>query len=187
MATYTKPLRPYLFNCYYQWMVDNNPTKIFIQVNAGIPLVRIPKECSGFTQTDGTVVFNISPTAVKNFEVGEDSIFFKARFSGIVRELEIPFAAILSIYSQQLKFGTDFPHEQYYAQASQYLQVTDQSIIPFDPLNPKHIDNHTEIEEADSSISDETADVEAGESSEELDDGESTSANKRKCNLKILE
>ena len=33
-----------------------------------------------------------------------------------------------------------FPHEQYYAQASQYLQVTDQSIIPFDPLNPKHID-----------------------------------------------
>ena len=156
MATYTKPLRPYLFNCYYQWMVDNNPTKIFIQVNAGIPLVRIPKECSGFTQTDGTVVFNISPTAVKNFEVREDSIFFKARFSGIVRELEIPFAAILSIYSQQLKFGTDFPH-------------------------------HTEIEEADSSISDETADVEAGESSEELDDGESTSANKRKCNLKILE
>ena len=72
MATYTKPLRPYLFNCYYQWMVDNNPTKIFIQVNAGIPLVRIPKECSGFTQTDGTVVFNISPTAVKNFEVRED-------------------------------------------------------------------------------------------------------------------
>ena len=142
MATYTKPLRPYLFNCYYQWMVDNNPTKIFIQVNAGIPLVRIPKECSGFTQTDGTVVFNISPTAVKNFEVGEDSIFFKARFSGIVRELEI--------------------HEEW-------------------------IDNHTEIEEADSSISDETADVEAGESSEEPDDGESTSANKRKCNLKILE
>ena len=136
MATYTKPLRPYLFNCYYQWMVDNNPTKIFIQVNAGIPLVRIPKECSGFTQTDGTVVFNISPTAVKNFEVGEDSIFFKARFSGIVRELEIPFAAILSIYSQQLKFGTDFPHEQYYEE---------------------WIDNHTEIEEADSSISDETA------------------------------
>lgn len=166
MATYTKPLRPYLFNCYYQWMVDNNPTKIFIQVNAGIPLVRIPKECSGFTQTDGTVVFNISPTAVKNFEVREDSIFFKARFSGIVRELEIPFAAILSIYSQQLKFGTDFPHEQYYEE---------------------WIDNHTVIEEADSSISDETADVEAGESSEEPDDGESTSANKRKCNLKILE
>ena len=33
-----------------------------------------------------------------------------------------------------------YPHEQYYAQASEYLQITDGSIIPFDPLNPKHID-----------------------------------------------
>ena len=33
-----------------------------------------------------------------------------------------------------------YPHEQYYPQASEYLQVTDGNIIAFDPLNPKHID-----------------------------------------------
>ena len=36
--------------------------------------------------------------------------------------------------------GGIYPHEQYYPQASEYLQVTDGSIIGFDPLNPKHID-----------------------------------------------
>ena len=33
-----------------------------------------------------------------------------------------------------------YPHEQYYKQAAEYLQVTDGSMINFDPLNPKHID-----------------------------------------------
>ena len=36
--------------------------------------------------------------------------------------------------------GGIYPHEMYYPQASQYLGVTDNSIITFDPLNPKHID-----------------------------------------------
>ena len=36
--------------------------------------------------------------------------------------------------------GGIYPHEMYYPQASQYLGVTDNSVIPFDPLNPKHID-----------------------------------------------
>ena len=36
--------------------------------------------------------------------------------------------------------GGIYPHETYYPQASQYLGVTDNSVIPFDPLNPKHID-----------------------------------------------
>ena len=33
-----------------------------------------------------------------------------------------------------------YPHEQYYPQAAQYLGVNNGSVIPFDPLNPKHID-----------------------------------------------
>lgn len=33
-----------------------------------------------------------------------------------------------------------YPHEQYYAQAAQYLQIKDGKPINFDPLNPKHID-----------------------------------------------
>ena len=42
--------------------------------------------------------------------------------------------------------GGIYPHEMYYPQASQYLGVTDQSVIPFDPLNPKHIDVLFKIE-----------------------------------------
>lgn len=33
-----------------------------------------------------------------------------------------------------------FPHEAFYKQASEYLQVTDSKIITFDPLNPKLLD-----------------------------------------------
>ncbi|MBQ3307477.1 MAG: DUF5110 domain-containing protein [Bacilli bacterium] len=33
-----------------------------------------------------------------------------------------------------------YPHEQYYPQAAQYLGVNNGSVIPFDPLNPRHID-----------------------------------------------
>ena len=33
-----------------------------------------------------------------------------------------------------------YPHEQYYKQAAEYLQVTGSSIIDFDPLNPKLLD-----------------------------------------------
>ena len=36
--------------------------------------------------------------------------------------------------------GGFYPHEMYYQQASQYLGVSDGSVIKFDPLNPKHID-----------------------------------------------
>ena len=33
-----------------------------------------------------------------------------------------------------------YPHEQYYKQAAEYLKISNNSIISFDPLNPKHID-----------------------------------------------
>lgn len=33
-----------------------------------------------------------------------------------------------------------YPHEMYYPQASQYLGVSDNSVITFNPLDPKHID-----------------------------------------------
>ena len=115
MATYTKPLRPYLFDCYYQWMIDNNPFHIFIQADTTVPLLSIPSTCNEYiSPQDSTIVFNISPQAIQDFKVHGDIISFKTRFRGIVHELEIPFSAVLSIYSQPLKFGMDFPQEQYY-------------------------------------------------------------------------
>jgi len=33
-----------------------------------------------------------------------------------------------------------YPHEQYYKQASEYLQITEPTVITFDPLNPKLLD-----------------------------------------------
>ena len=58
-----------------------------------------------------------------------------------------PSAIISEFHKKGIKFGLVinptggfYPHELYYPQASQYLGVNDNSIIPFDPLNPKHID-----------------------------------------------
>ena len=58
-----------------------------------------------------------------------------------------PAAIINEFHKKGIRFGLVidpmggfYPHELYYPQASQYLGVTDRVVIPFDPLNPKHVD-----------------------------------------------
>ena len=58
-----------------------------------------------------------------------------------------PAGVIEEFHNKGIQFGlvinpTDgfYPHEQYYPQAAQYLGVNNGKVIPFDPLNPKHID-----------------------------------------------
>ena len=100
------PLQPYLISAYYQWIVDNGCTP-YIAVNADVEGAVVPRE---FVK-DGHIVFNISPTAVRFFQVKDDFISFNARFGGKPMDVFIPFWAVEAIYPfENSMFGKSFPH-----------------------------------------------------------------------------
>lgn len=105
-----KPLRPYLYNAYYNWIIDNDNTP-YLLVNAEYPNVDVPVE---FVK-DGKIILNISPRSIGQYVVAEEYISFGARFQGMLRDLYIPFGAMEAIYTQETGDGVMFQEEEYYS------------------------------------------------------------------------
>lgn len=116
-----KPLRPYLYHAYYQWIIDNDCTP-YLLVNAEYPNVDVPKE---FIR-DGKIILNISPRSIGNYVVDDESICFSARFQGMIQDLYIPFGAAEALYAQETGDGTMFQMEEFYT-AENYLARVKQS------------------------------------------------------------
>ena len=57
---------------------------------------------------DGQIVLNISYTATRHLKIENDFIHFSARFNGTSRELEIPVAAVIGIFSKENGQGMFF-------------------------------------------------------------------------------
>lgn len=104
-----KPLRPYLYSAYYQWLVDNNLTP-YLLINAEYPNVDVPKE---FIK-DGKIILNISPRSIGQYVFNDEGISFNARFQGILRDVYIPLGAAEAIYAQETSDGIMFQSESYY-------------------------------------------------------------------------
>lgn len=105
-----KPLRPYLYHAYYQWILDNDNTP-YLLVNCSYPDVDVPQE---FIR-DGTIILNITPRSVGNYFVDDEAISFSARFQGEIRNLYIPFGAVEAVYAQETSEGIMFQVEEYYS------------------------------------------------------------------------
>lgn len=103
----TTPQRPYLLRAMHQWMLDNGLTP-HIVVDANQPGVSVPAE----HVSDGRIVLNISYTATRELELGNDGIRFEARFGGTPRRLDIPVAAVLGIYARETGQGMVFTEEE---------------------------------------------------------------------------
>lgn len=99
--------RPYLVRALYQWIIDNQCTP-YILVNSLSPNVLVPQD---FVNPDGQVVLNISPNAVVNFSMDDDSLSFGARFGGVPTDLFVPYAAIMGIYAKENQQGMIFEIE----------------------------------------------------------------------------
>jgi stringent starvation protein B len=96
--------RPYLIRAIWQWINDNAMTPHLL-VDAGRDGVEVPSQ---FVQ-DGRIVLNISGSAVSDLDLGNDWISFRARFSGVARDLLIPVNAVLGIYARENGQGMAFP------------------------------------------------------------------------------
>lgn len=88
--------RPYLVRALYEWIVDNGCTP-YLLVDAEAPAVDVPRQ---FVK-DGQIVLNISPTAVADLLMSNESISFSARFGGVPTGVFVPSGAVLGVYARE--------------------------------------------------------------------------------------
>lgn len=97
------PQKPYLVRAVYEWILDNQLTPYFI-VDTQFPGCRVPEEHI----QDDQIVLNVSPTAVKAFNIDNDVVVFNARFSGVPRQILVPVEAINGVLSKENGQGMQF-------------------------------------------------------------------------------
>lgn len=98
--------RPYLVRALYEWIVDNDCTPHLL-VNAEYPGVQVP---AGFA-SDGQIVLNASPSAVRHLHMDNQAVSFEGRFGGVAHTLYIPSEAVLAIYARENGQGMVFDME----------------------------------------------------------------------------
>ena len=99
--------RPYLVRALYEWIVDNDCTPHML-VNSDYPKVQVP---AGFA-SDGQIVLNVSPTAVRQLHMDNEAVSFEGRFGGVPHTLYVPIAAILGVYARENCQGMVFDLEE---------------------------------------------------------------------------
>ena len=98
--------RPYLVRALYEWIVDNDCTPHML-VNSDYPKVQVP---AGFA-SDGQIVLNVSPTAVRQLHMDNEAVSFEGRFGGVPHTLYVPIPAILGVYARENGQGMVFDLE----------------------------------------------------------------------------
>lgn len=98
--------KPYLIRAFYAWIVDSGCTP-FIVINANHPKCMVPQN---FVE-NGEITLNISPTAIRDFQVTNKLVEFRASFSGMVHLIVAPVKAVLAIYAQENQQGMFFDYE----------------------------------------------------------------------------
>lgn len=114
-----KPLRPYLYHAYYQWITDNDQTP-YLLVNAEYPTVDVPIEYV----RDGKIILNISPRSIGQYVVDDEGISFSARFNGLLRSLYIPFGAVEAVYAQETGDGVMFQEEEFFQEETYLARIS---------------------------------------------------------------
>ena len=111
--------RPYLLRALYEWIADNQMTP-HILVEAGADGVDVPDQAI----QKGKVILNVDNSAVRELELGNDWLTFKARFSGNEHEVSVPVHAVLAIYAKENGQGMMF------AQDDEFVPPTDPDSDP---------------------------------------------------------
>lgn len=95
--------QPYLLRAIYEWIMDNGMTPQLV-ANATVKGVEVPQKYI----ENGKIVLNIHPSAVRELELGNQSISCSARFGGAPFRIFIPVGAVVAIYSGENGKGLFF-------------------------------------------------------------------------------
>ena len=101
-----KPKRPYFLRALYDWIVDSELTP-YLLVAADSPAVQVPREYV----SDGRIVLNISPQAVRDLDLAQSEVSFSGRFGGRPFPIRVPMASVLAIYAKESGEGMVFEPE----------------------------------------------------------------------------
>lgn len=94
--------RPYLIRAIYEWCVDGGYTPyLAVRVNekTEVPVSYVK---------DGEIVLNISSTAVRNLELGNEWVSFSGRFGGVSFDILVPVNAVIGIFAKETGQGLVF-------------------------------------------------------------------------------
>lgn len=102
------PLRPYLFDAYYNWIIQSDMTPHLV-VDMTVPGIEAPLEYA----QDNEIVFDLSPDFVDSLVLKSDGLSFRAYFEEGEREVFLPFASLVSLYAAESGRGIEFPEETF--------------------------------------------------------------------------
>lgn len=98
--------RPYLLRALYAWITDNGLTP-HVLVNAEVEGVDVPAHAI----QKGKVVLNIASGATEQLLLNNETICFKARFSGKPYPISVPMDAVIAIYARENGQGMMFAQD----------------------------------------------------------------------------
>lgn len=94
--------RPYLIRAIYEWCVNSGFTPylaVHVDDHTEVPHAHVK---------DGQIVLNISASAVRNLEMGNEMITCTGRFNGAPFNLMVPVEAVTGIYAKENGQGLAF-------------------------------------------------------------------------------
>lgn len=94
--------RPYLIRAIHDWCVDSGLTPyLAVRVNeqTEVPMSHVK---------DGEIVLNLSASAVRNLEMGNEWITCSGRFGGASFDLIVPISAVIGIFAKETGQGLVF-------------------------------------------------------------------------------
>ena len=100
------PKRPYLLRALYDWIVDCELTP-YLLVTVDDETVQVPQEYV----SEGKIVLNVSPMAIRDLDLGQESVAFSGRFGGRPFPIYIPMTSIQAIYAKETGEGMMFEPE----------------------------------------------------------------------------
>lgn len=98
--------KPYLIRAIYDWCADSGLTPylaVRVDEHTHVPMAYVK---------DGEIVLNLSGTAVRNLQMGNDAITCGGRFGGVPHELYIPVAAVIGIFAKETGQGLVFQGQE---------------------------------------------------------------------------
>ena len=110
--------RPYLMRAIYEWILDNDMTP-HVLIDADLADVEVPRQYV----EEGRIVLNISPSAVQQFGIDNESLGFSARFGGKPFAIYAPINAVRAIYAAENSEGMMF----------ELLPTSESDVVPTEP------------------------------------------------------
>jgi stringent starvation protein B len=87
----------------HQWITDCGLTPQVI-VSADVKGTEVPRA----HVRDGKIVLNVSYSATRHLELGNEWLEFGARFSGVPHQVRVPLPAVLAVYARETGEGMVF-------------------------------------------------------------------------------